>query len=262
MRHSILCIVCKACHLFINFFSGYGVPWMVVLPMVMLYLYWHLRTPLSVWIKSPQRTYMLCYDLELTKRQIVSTSFCLHTVPCTGPRHGVSCTFVVWIGPWSTLTGRLLMGSFIQVPGWHTNFTWTSILAASVQLTTRPLRISFFECKLACILVAGVYFNLGQIDPTAGRFTVEELLFGFCKDRQRVIPSIFIFMLQVMKHTISGWLAAIFAFTINSLSHMNASRRQSPNLNSFYVCLGQRCRSPAQIHVFEREWLARSSLGH
>ena len=63
----------------------------------------------------------------------------------------------------------------------------------------------FFQCELARILVARVYFHLSQIDPTTGQFTVEELLFGFSADRQRAIPSIIIFMLLVMKHTI--WVA-------------------------------------------------------
>ena len=49
----------------------------------------------------------------------------------------------------------------------------------------------FFECELAHILVAWVYFHLSQIDPTAGQFTVEELLFSFSADRQQAIPSLF-----------------------------------------------------------------------
>ena len=42
----------------------------------------------------------------------------------------------------------------------------------------------FFECELARILVAWVYFNLYTINPTASRFTVEELLFGFSEARR------------------------------------------------------------------------------
>ena len=36
----------------------------------------------------------------------------------------------------------------------------------------------FFKCKLARLSVAWVYNNLEHINPTAGRFTVDELLFG------------------------------------------------------------------------------------
>ena len=43
----------------------------------------------------------------------------------------------------------------------------------------------FFECELARLLVAWVFF---------------ELLFGFSVERRRAIPSIIIYMLQVMKH--------------------------------------------------------------
>ena len=44
----------------------------------------------------------------------------------------------------------------------------------------------FFECELAHILVAWVYFHM-----SLGQFTVEELLFSFSADRQRAIPSLF-----------------------------------------------------------------------
>ena len=37
----------------------------------------------------------------------------------------------------------------------------------------------FFECELARLLVAWVYMFLHSINLTAGRFTVDELLFGF-----------------------------------------------------------------------------------
>ena len=58
----------------------------------------------------------------------------------------------------------------------------------------------FFECELARLLVAWVFFNLMSCNPTAWRFSVDELLFGFSVERRRAIPSIIIYMLQVMKH--------------------------------------------------------------
>ena len=46
----------------------------------------------------------------------------------------------------------------------------------------------FFECELACLLVAWVHFNLWQICPAAAVFSVTELLFGFSSERCRVVP--------------------------------------------------------------------------
>ena len=73
------------------------------------------------------------------------------------------------------------------------------------QADDETLEHLFFECELARILVAWVYFNLNTINPTAGRFTVEELLFGFSESHRRAIPTIIIYMLLVVKHTI--WVA-------------------------------------------------------
>ena len=119
----------------------------------------------------------------------------------------------------------------------------------------------FFECELARLLVAWVYMYLHSINPTAGRFTVDELLFGFSEARRRAIPSIFIFMLMVMKHAI--WVARCdFRFRqkvpiASNILHI-AIRRIKFTLNLLF----KRCKSPAQIRAFEREWLGRGSLGH
>ena len=102
---------------------------------------------------------------------------------------------------------------------------------------------------------------LHSINPTAGRFTVDELLFGFSEARRRAIPSIFIFMLMVMKHAI--WVARCdFRFrqkipVASNVLHI-AIRRIKFVLNLLF----KRCKSPAQIRAFEREWLGRGSLGH
>ena len=80
-----------------------------------------------------------------------------------------------------------------------------STVVVFVRLPTRRLNISFSRCELARLLVAWVYTNVVRINPTAGRFTVDELLFGFSEARRQAIPSIFFFMLMVMKHAI--WVA-------------------------------------------------------
>ena len=119
----------------------------------------------------------------------------------------------------------------------------------------------FFECELARILVAWVFFHLTQIDPTAGRFTVEELLFGFSADRQRAIPSILIFMLLVMKHTI--WVARCdFRFRDEQPVAHKCLSKAIAKIKFVLPLIARRCRSPSQIRAFEREWLARGSLGH
>ena len=119
----------------------------------------------------------------------------------------------------------------------------------------------FFECELARLLVAWVYFNLMSCHPTARRFTVEELLFGFSAERRRVIPLIIIYMLQVMKHTI--WVARCdFRFRQKKpIAHVCLSKAIA-KLKFVLGLLGRRCKTVAQIRAFEREWLARGTLGH
>ena len=119
----------------------------------------------------------------------------------------------------------------------------------------------FFECELARILVAWVYFNLNTINPTAGRLTVEELLFGFSESRRRAIPTIIIYMLLVVKHTI--WVARCdFRYRQKTPIISECLNRVIAKLKFILHLLFKRRKSPAQIRAFEREWLARISLGH
>ena len=119
----------------------------------------------------------------------------------------------------------------------------------------------FFECELARLLVAWVFFNLLSCNPTARRFSVDELLFGFSAERRRAIPSIIIYMLQVMKHTI--WVARCdcrFRQT-KPIAHVCLSKAIAKTKFVLRL-LGRRCETVAQIRAFEREWLARGTLGH
>ena len=102
-----------------------------------------------------------------------------------------------------------------------------------------------------------VYFNLGQIDPTIGRFTIQKLLFGLSEDRQRAIPSIFILMLQVMKHTI--WVARCDFRSRDKqpVAHECLSKAIA-KLGFVLHLLGRQCETAAQICAFE--W--QGSLGH
>ena len=119
----------------------------------------------------------------------------------------------------------------------------------------------FFEGQVAQILVAWVFQQLHNINPIAGRFTVEELLFGFSEVRRRIIPSIIIFMLLVMKHTI--WVACCdFRFRQRMLIASKCFSQAIAKTKFILGLLSKRCKSPAQICAFEREWLARGSLGH
>ena len=119
----------------------------------------------------------------------------------------------------------------------------------------------FFECQLAQILVAWVFQQLHKINPIAGRFTVEELLFEFLEVRRRAIPSIIIFMLLVMKHTI--WVARCdFRFRQRVPVASKCLSQAVAKIKFILGLLSKRCKSPAQIRAFEREWLARGSLGH
>ena len=119
----------------------------------------------------------------------------------------------------------------------------------------------FFECKLARLLVAWVFFNLMSCNLTARRFSVDELLFGFSAERRRAIPSVIIYMLQVMKHTI--WVARCdFRFRqTRPIAHVCLSKAIA-KLKFVLHLLGRRCETVAQIRAFEREWLARGTLGH
>ena len=119
----------------------------------------------------------------------------------------------------------------------------------------------FFQCQFARLLLAWVFSRLLDCDPTAARFTVQELLFGFSEARRRVIPSIILYMLQVMKHTI--WVARCdFRFRNKPPVPYECLQRAKAKLKFILSLLRQRCRSPSQIRAFEREWLARGTPGH
>ena len=119
----------------------------------------------------------------------------------------------------------------------------------------------FFECQPAQILVAWVFQQLHNINPIVGRFTVEELLFGFSEVRQQAIPSIIIFMLLVMKHTI--WVARCdFRFRQRMSVASKCFSQAIAKIKFILGLLSKRCKSPAQIRTFEWEWLACGSLGH
>ena len=119
----------------------------------------------------------------------------------------------------------------------------------------------FFECELARLLVVWVYTNLHHINPTAGQFTVDELLFGFSEARRRAIPSIFVFMLMVMKHAI--WVArSDFRFRQKVPVALQVLYIAIIRIKFILNLLFKGCKSPAQIRAFEQEWLGRGSLGH
>ena len=123
------------------------------------------------------------------------------------------------------------------------------------------LKRLFFECELACLLVAWVYFNLYTINPTASQFTVEELLFGFSEARRRAIPATIMYMLLVVKHT--TWVARCdFQFRQKTPIISACLNKVIAELKFILQLMSKRCKSPAQIRAFEREWLARGSLGH
>ena len=125
----------------------------------------------------------------------------------------------------------------------------------------KTLEHLFFECELARLLVAWVFFNLMLRNPTAQRFSVDELLFGFSAARHQAIPSIIIDMLQVMKHT--TWVAwCDFRFRqTRPLAHV-CLLKAIAKLKFVLHLLGRRCETVAQIRTFERDWLTRSTLGH
>ena len=119
----------------------------------------------------------------------------------------------------------------------------------------------FFECELARLLVAWVHFNLWQISPSAAVFSVTELLFGFSPERRRIVPPIIIWMLQVMKHTI--WVARCdFRFRGQVPVASECQKKAIAKIKFVLRLFGRRCRLPAQVRSFERDWLARGILGH
>ena len=119
----------------------------------------------------------------------------------------------------------------------------------------------FFECEVAHFLVAWVFSHLQSIHPTASRFTVDELLFGFSDVRRRMIPSVIIFILLVMKHII--WVAEC-DFRFRQKKPVIRECLQKPIIKlEFFLCLLSRwCKATAQICTFELEWLAQGTLGH
>jgi hypothetical protein len=54
------------------------------------------------------------------------------------------------------------------------------------------LELLFFECRVARIVTGWIFFNLLQVDPTASKFTVDELLFGFTTERRRKLYGCFL----------------------------------------------------------------------
>ena len=119
----------------------------------------------------------------------------------------------------------------------------------------------FFECELARLLVAWVHFNLWQICPTAAVFSVTELLFGFSSERRHIVPPIIIWMLQVMKHII--WVARCdFRFRGQVPVVSECQKKAIAKIKFVLRLFGRRCRLPAQVRPFERDWLARGILGH
>ena len=119
----------------------------------------------------------------------------------------------------------------------------------------------FFECQLARLLIAWVFCQLSAINPIASRFTVEELLFRFSEVCRRAIPSIIIFMLLVMKHII--WVSRCdFRFRQRVPITSKCLSQAIAKVKFILGLLSKQCRSPAQIRAFERDWLARGSLGH
>ena len=119
----------------------------------------------------------------------------------------------------------------------------------------------FFECELARLLVGWVYFNLMQVDPVATPFSVVELLFGFSLERRRSIPLVIICMLHVMKHVI--WVARCDFRFRDVMPVASECLKKAIAKIKFILCLqARKCKSPSQFRSYEREWLARGTLGH
>ncbi len=118
-----------------------------------------------------------------------------------------------------------------------------------------------FECELARLLVAWGHFNLWQICPTAAVLTVTELLFSFSAERCRVMLPIIIWMLQVMKHTM--WVACCdFRFCGQAPVASKCQKKAIAKIKFVLHLFGRQCKLPAQVQVFERDWLACGILGH
>jgi hypothetical protein len=103
--------------------------------------------------------------------------------------------------------------------------------------------------------------NLLQVDPIASKFTVDELLSGFTAERRRKIPLVIIWMLYTMKHII--WVARCdFRFRDKMPVESECLKRLIVRIKFVLCLLGRKCKSPAQVSSFEKEWLASGRLGH
>ena len=158
---------------------------------------------------------------------------------------------------WQIAHGVLYTGSRLG-----TRFNITSVdPRCFCRADDETLEHLFFECELARLLVAWVHFNLWQICPAAAAFSVTELLFGFSSERRRIVPPIIIWMLQVMKHTI--WVARCdFRFRGQVPVVSECQKKAIAKIKFVLRLFGRRCRLPAQLRSFERDWLARGILGH
>jgi hypothetical protein len=106
-----------------------------------------------------------------------------------------------------------------------------------------------------------IFFNLLQVDPTASKFTVDELLFGFTAERRRKIPLVILWMLHTMKHII--WVARCdFRFRGKMPVELECLERLIVRIKFVLCLLGRKCKSPAQVRSFEKEWLETGRLGH
>ncbi len=119
----------------------------------------------------------------------------------------------------------------------------------------------FFECRYSRILVGWVYFNLMMYDATATPFTVDELLFGLSRERRKRIPNVIVWMLLVVKHHL--WLAQNdFRFRGKLRTEAECLKAIIARIKFLLKVLAGRCRSPSQIRLFEKQWLANQTLGH
>ena len=119
----------------------------------------------------------------------------------------------------------------------------------------------FFECTVARLLVGWVYAQLLRVDPLARAFSVDELLFGFSQDRYRRIPVVFVWMLQVMKHAI--WVARCdFRFRAKMPVESVCLKKGIARTKFVLELEARKCKLPAHFRSFERDWLAKGTLGH
>ena len=119
----------------------------------------------------------------------------------------------------------------------------------------------FFECIYARILVGWVYFNLMVVHPAATHFTVEELLFGINQRQHLNVAHIIIWMLQVVKHHL--WVARCdFRFRGQLRTEAECLKPLIARIKFLLKVLASCCRSPSQIRLFEKQWLANNTLGH